>query len=190
MTSATLLPRRAKSASTTTFSVAAIHDGLADCFRAKEALESLKHVLAPQIQVWSKLWSYQQLMRLDIRAMALRAAADADMIIIAASARAALPHLIERWLDSCLAEHRAIRPILVALADDENSATSRHGGEFRQSVRQLASRWHADFMSGTEMDKDVDASFVQQRARSARTSSFELPWLEFGTCTRLYGIND
>lgn len=189
MTPATPQPHRGQSASTT-FTIAAIYDGLADCFRAKEALDSLKHVLAPQVQVRSKLWSYQQLLRLDIRAMALRVAADADMIIVAASAQASLPHAIERWLDSCLAEHRALRPILVALADDEDLAAGRHGGKFSLSLRQFASRWRADFMSGAEMDQKVDASFVQLRSRSAKSPHFEQPRLEPDTSPRLYGIND
>lgn len=189
MTSATLPSRHARAAPVR-FTVAAIHDGLADGIRAQEALKSLHHALAPDIGMRQMLWSYQKLERLDIRAMALHAAEEADMIILAAGAQAALPSQVERWLDNCLAERRARLPLLVCLADDEGFGTSGADGKFCSSFRRLASRWQADFMTASEMDRRVDVSFIRQRIQPGPAALFEQPWLDFGTSQRLYGIND
>lgn len=189
MTSAALASSLRRS-ELTTFPVAAIHDRLADCRRARESLESHSRALAPQVQVRPKLWSYQQLLRLDIRAMAQHAAAAANMIIVAAPSQAPLPQHVERWLDSCLAECRARRPILVALADDEDAGSFCEDAELCGSVRSLASRWQADFMTGQAMCRQVDAGFVRQRIQPEASAFVGHPWQHFGAAPRRYGIND
>ncbi len=192
---ATTPPARTVSSSATTFTAAAIHDGLLPGLWVKEALDWLHHVLVPEFKVRTLSWSFQQLERLDVRAMALHAAASAQMIIIAGGEDTLLPGHVERWLDDCVSEADTRNLVLVALPEEKSHRWTR-GQEprFVQTVRQFALRWHADFMSGAEFEQMVTPHFVRQHFFPPQPSfsgpSGRRPSLVFDAMPRFYGIND
>lgn len=195
MTAITLPAHTTRPATTKTFAATAIHDGLLAGFRAKEALGWLDHVLAPEFKVRTMSWSFRQLERLDVRSMALRATASAQMIIVAGCEDTLIPAHVERWLDDCVSEAVARPLILVALPDDESlGLPGGHESQFVHAIRQFAARWHADFMSGAEFDQKITPDFVHQRFFPPQVSSPRLPAgrhaLESDIVPRFYGIND
>ncbi|OYW31361.1 MAG: hypothetical protein B7Z47_01320 [Chthoniobacter sp. 12-60-6] len=166
-----------------TFTAVVVHDGLLAGFRAKEALRWLNHVLGPQSNVRFFSWSFDQLDRADMRAKALKAAALAQMIIVAGGEDAPVPPHVEGWLNACASDARARGAVIVALPDDESLCQfGGHEPRFVHTIRRLAARWHADFMSGAEFDQRAAPDLVKQRFLPASAAlplqRYTSPWLE------------
>jgi hypothetical protein len=155
------------------FSVVAIHDSFTSGVRAQEALEWLRHSLGYDLQIYSIAWSFQNLERLDVRAMSLRVAASADVIIISASDAEPVPDHIKRWLDASLQQQREGRAALVALHDDENGDACIPG-PLCSCLEQRASRWNTEFMCNKDFDQRLDRDFAMQCIDNKRQGPFLL----------------
>ena len=144
-----------------TFSVIALHDDFAAGIRAQEAVEWLKHSLGSDLRITFTLWSFQSLERLDVRAMSLRAAAAADVVIVSASETEQVPDQIKRWMDSLLQHQRDSRAVLVALHDDGQPA-SDPPGPLCCYVEDEAARWRTDYMCNKDFDQRLDRDYAMQ----------------------------
>lgn len=175
-----------------TFTVIALHDGFIASIRAQEALKWLDHTLGAELEVRSFDWSFHNLERLDLRAMSLRLAAAADLIIIAAADTTPLPDHIQRWLDACLQQQRDGRAVLVALHEEEQNC-DRAPGPLCSQLEDQASRWHTEFICNEELDQRVDCDFalqsIHRKERSRMLRSLPLA-LASVPSVRRYGIND
>jgi hypothetical protein len=143
------------------FSVIALHDDFAAGIRAQEAVEWLKHSLGSDLRITFALWSFQSLERLDVRAMSLRAAAVADVVIVSASETEPVPEQIKRWLDSLLQHQRDFRAVLVALHDDGQPACASPG-PLCSYLENEATRWRTDFMCNKDFDHRLDRDYAMQ----------------------------
>jgi hypothetical protein len=62
-------------------------------------------------------WAFGKLEVLDTRAMSVRIASAADIIVMAASDQSAMPEQMKRWLESVMREQRESRALLIGLDD-------------------------------------------------------------------------
>lgn len=173
------------------FSVVTIHDGFYAGIRAQEALEWLKHTLGSVLQLRPVSWSFENLERLDVRSLSIRAAAAADVIIVSASDVKPLPDHIKQWLSSSLAEQRETRPMLVALHDEKMEFECTHG-PLCTHLKRVADAWQTEFMCNEDFDQRLDLDFATQliRHNSPDASHREEPFgREFHSATRYWGIN-
>lgn len=150
-----------KPAASPVFSAVAIYDDFFGGIRAREALEWLKHSLSSDLQVCSTFWSFQSLERLDVRAASLRAAATADVLIIAASEMEPLPDQIKRWLDSILQQQRGGRAVLVALYDGDETPCDTPG-PLCSYLEHEAGRWQTDCMCNRDFDQRLNCEYALQ----------------------------
>lgn len=178
-------------ASKPAFSVVAIHDGFFAGIRAQEALEWLKHTLGSELRVRPVSWSFENLERLDVRSLSIRAAAAADMLIVSASDVTPLPDHIKQWLGSSLAEQRETRPMLVALHDEKMEFDCTQG-PLCKHLKRVADAWQTEFMCNEDFNQRLDLDFATQLIRHKSQGSFhrEEPFgREFYSAPRCWGIN-
>ena len=143
-----------------TLSVAAIHDDFTAGIRAKEALLWLKHSLS-DMQVRSTFWSFQSLERPDVRAVSLREAATADVLIIAASEKEAVPDQIRSWIDFTLQEQEGSRAVLVVLHEGDDTACDEPG-PLCSYVEKQACRWRTECMCNHAFDQRLDRDYAMR----------------------------
>jgi len=160
------------------FSVVAIHDDFSGSVRAQEALEWLQHSLGSDLHVRSVSWSFQKLERMDLRAMSVRAAAAADVIIVAASDTRAVPDQVRRWLDSSLQQQRGNRALLVAL-HDEDQDDAAPPGPLCSHLKRLAARWQTEFLCNDDFDRRLDHDFALRFIHQKADTSLR-PYPPFG----------
>ena len=141
------------------FSVVAIHDDFSASVRVREALEWLEYSLGSDLQVRSISWSFQKLERMDLRAMSVRTAAAADLIIVAASDTQPVPDQVRRWLDSSLQQQRGSRAMLVALHNEDQDDTAPPG-PLCSHLKRLAIRWQTEFLCNNDFDRRLDRDFA------------------------------
>ena len=151
--------------SNTGLNIAAIYEGFAAGIRASEALEWLVRDLAP-LRIVSKAWSFGMLTRLDVRAAAIREAADADLLIVAASGDQRLPVQVVRWLERCMLESRNGPAALVVLHDDGLPESSALATE----LKRIASRWQIDFIGNNQFEDWLNGDYVREVLRRTESS--------------------
>jgi hypothetical protein len=185
------LRRQNGRAAKTAFSVVIIHDGFYAGMRAQEALEWLRYTLGSDLQVYPMSWSFENLERLDVRSMSIRAAAAADVIIVSASDTAPLPNHIKQWLNSTLAEQQATRPMLVALHDEKIESNGTMG-PLCTHLQRVADAWQTEFMCNEDFDRHLDLDFATRLIRHKSPDAFhraEPFGREFHSAPRNWGIN-
>lgn len=173
------------------FSVVAIHDGFFANIRAMEALEWLKYTLCPDLQVCPVTWSFDKLERHDVRTTAVRAAAAADLLIVAATDDASLPGHIVQWFEAIPKQKRDTRPILVALHEEDYEFTG-NAGPVCSHLKDVADKWQTEFMSNADFDQRLDRNFATQLlSRKSPVSVYRAKPFggEFQSAPRFWGIN-
>lgn len=124
------------------FSVIAIHDGYQAEMQVNRAFAWLHQCLSADLRMSFKAWSFEKLVAaLDIRAMSVRIAIEADLIIIATSSGMPLPDHIIRWLDSISGQRHEDKALFLALEDDAQSPCA-HTSTLCGDLQQWAARWH------------------------------------------------
>jgi len=174
------------------FSVVAIHDDFSASVRAREALEWLEHSLGADLHVRSISWSFQKLERMDLRAMSVRAAAAADVIIVAASDTQPVPDQVRRWLDSSLQQQRGSRAVLVALHDEDHDDTAPPG-PLCSHLKRLAVRWQTELICNNDFDRRLDRDFAMRFIHQEADTSFRphQPFgIDFYSAPECGGINE
>ncbi len=174
-------------------SIVAIHDDFASGIRACEALKWLEHSLGSEWEVRAHTWSFQKLERMDLRAMSIRAAAAADVIIVAAEQDTQpVPDQVRRWLDAALQQQREGRAVLVALHDEEPEDAARPG-PLCTHLERLAGRWQTEFMCNKDFEQRLDHDFIlrliRQKNEAAGHSDHPLG-IDFYSASEWGGINE
>ncbi|MDZ4403618.1 hypothetical protein [Prosthecobacter sp.] len=172
--------------------VVAIHNGFYADIRVHETLEWLNDSLGSDLRICSASWNYGVLERqLDLRAVSIRAAAEADVILVAATEP--LPNHIERWLDASLREqpqhHRAA---LIALDDDDDNDAGDGSANLCSSLKQLACRWQTEFMCNHDLDQHLnhDCALRLLRRKGEGMQSWRQPFgSDFYSAPACWGIN-
>ena len=156
------------------FRVVAIHDGFSAGIRAQEALEWLKYILSPELEVYAKVWSFEHLKRLEFYAITIHTAAEAHVLIVCASGGKPLPAHIRQWLDFSLAEPPPAHPVLVALHDGKHEAGCMRG-PLCTHLKGIADFWHADFMCNDDFDQRLDRHYANELIQSRSSQRWDWP---------------
>lgn len=130
--------------------VVAVYDSVDAAARANAAVRSMVMAVRGQRHVESRLWSFDMLARLDLRHASAWTAAEADVILVAASALSPLPQHVVSWLVECMGDTQKGAPLIVAIYDNEGrkaSAVSPLGRE----LLELARRWKAPVLCSREL---------------------------------------
>jgi Protein of unknown function (DUF2934) len=126
-------------------SIVAIYDGHVYESRVNELFGWLHHSFKADLKLSFNSWAFGKLEVLDSRAMSVRTASAADVIIIAANDQCPLPDQMKRWLETVMREQRAARALLVGL--DDNAGSSQKGSDSLCGfIQQEALRWRTDFI--------------------------------------------
>lgn len=185
------LRRQNTQASKPAFSVVAIHDGFFTSIRAMEALEWLKHSLLPELQVCPVSWSFDKLALQEVRTLSIHAAAAADLLIVSAADETPLPDHIRQWFEAIHKQQRDIRPIIVALREEDFEFNSTQG-PLCTHLKKVADSWQTEFMCHEEFDQRLDCDFATQLIRSRSPASIQRvkPFGgQFQAAPRFWGIN-
>lgn len=92
-----------------------LHDG-EGAAETGPLVEKLAGMFQMDASVRVRIWSFQQLERLDFRAMAARLAGQATVLAVATRRQEPLPEHIRRWIEqACGGLYRA-KPVLISLA--------------------------------------------------------------------------
>jgi hypothetical protein len=142
-------------------SIVTIHHGFTAGIRTKEAVGWLRFSLGGKFQIHAQNWSYEELVPGIPNQPALRAAAEADVIIISAPDSEPIPPYIEQWLDTVWSGMRGRKSVLVALHEDDPVVAWRTG-PFCQDLERQAQRWGIDFMRNREFDEQMDEDFIMR----------------------------
>jgi len=175
------------------FSVVAIHDDFSAGIRAQEALKWLEHSLGSDLEIRSLCWSFHKLERVDLRAMTIREAAAADVIIVAADDTQHLPEHISRWLDASLQNSKGGHVVLVALHDEGEDAACDPEGALCSQLRHVAGLRCTQFMCNKDFDERLDrhhALRVIDQKREASLHSHRPLELYFHSAAGPGGINE
>lgn len=129
------------------------YDGLTGAIYAHEAIGSLAMALGHEVEVNTDTWSFAMLQRLDLRHVAVREAAVADLIIV--SATSPLPPHVESWLITCMREAEEQRPMIAALYPEMEGPVA-NTQEISACLSGVAARWRSPFLCNTEIDRWIE----------------------------------
>ena len=107
--------------------------------------------------------------RLDVRATAIREAAEADILIVVGECDQNYPVQIIRWLEHCLVESSGGPAALVDLHDDvpvqEGAPTTPHS-----KVAEIAGRWQMNLITNSKFDDWLNDENIHQIVRQPAAS--------------------
>lgn len=153
---------------TATLTCAAIFDDLFDGVVAIKAMESLALSLRPGWRLNRMAWNFGMLQRLDLRHLSVHRAAEADLLIIAASADLPLPHHVKDWLERL--GHAHVRPLSVLVSlHDQQSDCGLYRQQLCRDLEDLSHRWQCEFLCNGEFDRRLEdglaVEIIHRRAR-------------------------
>ena len=172
-----------------TIKVAAIYDGLMSFVYAHEAFGSLGLAAAPHARIESNVWSFDNLIRLDLRHASLRIAAEAELILVAAGPESALPRHVQDWLKEVLREDREHTPVIVALHERMANVAGQLPLFLRQ-LKVLAAGWRAPVLTSGEFDGWLRNEFAAGCAGEAESGADEKVTSPPSLLADRWGINE
>jgi hypothetical protein len=127
--------------------VSAVHEDSATGARADEFCQALFRCLGRNCEFSKEMWLLTELRTTQLRAIAAREAASADLVIISVHHAEALPDEVKSWIDLWL-KQRSSRPgVLSALFDPLYLGTS---GSIQAYLREVAKRGKMEFLARSE----------------------------------------
>jgi hypothetical protein len=129
------------------FSVVMIYEDGITGRRGKLFYEKLVHELGSECDFSLDIWSFEVLTFPEIRDLAVRAAAQAELVILSSHGRAELPPEIRDWIEKWPELVTYSDPALVALLDKPK--TKRGGSSTLAYLRSVADRNEIDFFLHT-----------------------------------------
>jgi hypothetical protein len=130
------------------FKIVAVGEDFAAVMRAQELSKRLAADLEPEFGLSSDAWKFEALDNSQTGSEAAREAAEADMIIIAASGAFELPVQVKSWIESWLPRKRKGVTTLVALRDDEDE-TPYESSPLCAYLQGIAREWGLEFFSNS-----------------------------------------
>jgi len=130
------------------FKILTVGEDFAAVMRAQELSRQLAVDLEPDFALSSDAWKFETLDNLRLGTEAAKAAAEADMIIIAASGEYELPAQVKNWFERWLPLKRKGVTALVALRDDHDQ-TFYENSPLCAYLRWVARKWGLDFFSNS-----------------------------------------
>lgn len=141
------------------FNVVVAYDGITGAIYAHEAIGALAMALGHDVEVNTDTWSFDMLQRLDLRHVAVREAARADLIIVSATAE--LPPHLESWLLTCMREADGHRPMLAALYPELEGYEAQMQA-INDCLAGIAARWRIPCLCNGEIDRWLAAGHAAE----------------------------
>jgi hypothetical protein len=121
------------------FKVVIVYEDFSTGVRAKATMDRVMERLGEGAPFEIKLWWFDILDTPEFRGMAAEDAADADMVIVSAHGRAALPEGLKEWMELWLIRREAGECALVELFNSQSDrAQSRPIHSYLQDIAQKA----------------------------------------------------
>ncbi|HOX57051.1 MAG TPA: hypothetical protein P5205_00295 [Candidatus Paceibacterota bacterium] len=129
------------------FVVSAVHEDSATGARAEDFCTTLIRCLGRDCPVTKEMWLLTELRTTQLRAIAAKDAAAADLVIVSVHHAETLPAEVKKWIDLWL-KQRSKRPaVLLALFDPLYLGTS---SSIQAYLRDVAKRGDMEFLASSE----------------------------------------
>ena len=129
------------------FAISAVHEDYATGARAEEFCQTLAKCLGRTPEISKELWLLTELRTSQLRAIAAREAAAADLVIVSVHHAETLPNEVKSWIDLWLKQKRRRPAVLLALFDPLYLGTS---GSIQVYLRDVARRGDMEFLARSE----------------------------------------
>jgi hypothetical protein len=129
------------------FAVSVVHEDSATGARADEFCQTLIRCLGRNCKFTREMWLLTELRTAQLRAIAAREAASADLVIISIHHTEALPDEVKSWIDLWLKQRSSRAAVLLALFDPPYLGTS---SSIQACLREVAKRWKMEFLARSE----------------------------------------
>jgi len=127
--------------------VSAVHEDSATGSRASEFCQTLARDLGGQCEIASELWPLTELRTPNLRTIAAREAAAADLVIVSVHHGEALPGEVQSWIDLWLKQKIARPTVLLALFDPVYVGPS---GPIQAFLQEVARKRNMEFLARCE----------------------------------------
>ena len=127
--------------------VSAVHEDSATGARAEEFCEALLTGLGRQCEFTKEMWLLTELRTAQLRAIAAKEAASADLVIVSVHHAEALPDEVKSWIDLWLKQRSNRSAVLLALFDPLHLGTSSSMQAF---LGDVARRGKMEFIARSE----------------------------------------
>lgn len=154
------------------FNLVVAYEDFASALRAKHMHEVITCELGGDFHVNLSVWKFEILLLPRLRALAVRAAAEADMLIVSLSSPGDLHASVQVWLETGLAQRLNISAALVALTESCSSRTDA-SAPAQAMLREIARRHRLDYFSrlpDTPAQNDGDPDHEPSRQEASDTS--------------------
>ena len=129
------------------FAVSAVHEDSATGARAEEFCQTLAKCLGRTSEISKEMWLLTELRTSQLRAIAAREAAAADLVIVSLHHAETLPNEVKSWIDLWLKQKRSRPAVLLALFDPLYLGTS---SSIQVYLREVARRGNMEFLARSE----------------------------------------
>jgi hypothetical protein len=129
------------------FAVSAVHEDSATGARAEEFCQTLAKCLGRTSEISKEMWLLTELRASQLRAIAAREAAAADLVIVSLHHAETLPNEVKSWIDLWLKQKRSRPAVLLALFDPLYLGTS---SSIQVYLREVARRGNMEFLARSE----------------------------------------
>jgi uncharacterized protein YcaQ len=127
--------------------VSAVHEDSATGARADEFCQGLLRSLGRSCEFTKEMWLLTELRTAQLRAIAAREAAEADLVIISVHHAEALPDEVTSWIELWLKQRSIRSAVLLALFDPLYLGTS---SSIQACLREVAKRGNMEFLARSE----------------------------------------
>lgn len=174
-----------------TLHVVALHDGLISCVYAQEALAALALAVRPEMKMINSVWSFDMLTRLDMRHASHDKCAEADILLIAATAAAPLPAHVKSWINASLRDSHKGAPTLIALYEEDFEQIGLVA-PLRSDLAAIAAQWRTPLLCNAELDSRLEQGLMAEftGGRAPVKSHFNLSHLLANSEAGRWGINE
>jgi hypothetical protein len=129
------------------FAVSGVHEDSVTGARAEEFCQTLSRSLGLSCELTKELWLLTELRTTDLRAIAAKEAAAAELVIISVHHAETLPNEVKSWIELWLKQKGRRSVVLLALFDPPHRGTS---GSIQAYLRAVAERGNMEFLARSE----------------------------------------
>ena len=129
------------------FAVSGVHEDSATGARAEEFCQTLSRSLDRSCELTKEMWLLTELRTADLRAIAAKEAAAAELVIISVHHAETLPNEVKSWIELWLKQKGRRSIVLLALFDPPYRGTS---SSIQAYLRAVAERGNMEFLARSE----------------------------------------
>jgi hypothetical protein len=129
------------------FAVSGVHEDSATGARAEEFCQMVSRSLGLSCEFTKEMWLLTELRAPDLRAIAAKEAAAAELVIVSVHHAETLPNEVKSWIELWLKQKARRSIVLLALFDPPYRGTS---SSIQAYLRAVAERGNMEFLARSE----------------------------------------